>query len=198
MTATILFVRHAVHADLGRVLSGRSGDVPLSAEGNEGARRLAARLGAERIDRIDTSPVRRARETAEAIGAARGMSPETAAPLDEIDFGEWSGKAFTDLEPDPRWREWNAHRGSAATPGGETMAAVQERVLAHLREAARTMSGKVVAMVSHADVIRAAVAGVIGLPLDRILSFAVEPASVTRIAAGEWGERLLTLNESGS
>jgi broad specificity phosphatase PhoE len=56
-------------------------------------------------------------------------------------------------------------------------------------------SGLVVAMVSHADVIRAAVAGVIGLSLDRLLAFDIDPASVTRIEAGPWGERLVTLNE---
>lgn len=197
MTATILVLRHAAHSHVGRVLSGRVGEVPLSSEGSDQARMLARRLNGERLDKIQTSPIRRARETALELAAGRELEPETAEPLIEIDFGEWSGKTFDDLEADPRWREWNERRGHAATPAGETMAEVQQRVLGHLREVAREASGLVVAMVTHADVIRAAVAGILGLSLDRILSFDVDTASVTRIEAGPWGERLMTLNERG-
>jgi len=195
MTATILLVRHAAHSQLGRVLSGRAGDVPLSAAGEAQARSLALRLSCEGLAAVHSSPVRRARDTAQAL-VASGEVPETIAePLNEIDFGDWSGKDFAELEHDPTWREWNAKRGVAVPPGGEPMAAVQERVLAYLRAVAQQASGAVVAMVSHADVIRACVAGILGLSLDRILSFDVDPASVTRIAAGGWGERVLSLNE---
>lgn len=198
MTATILLVRHAAHTDLGRILSGRAGDVPLSASGADQAHRLADRLAREPLDRLQSSPVARAQDTASAIGTGRRLPVEQVAALDEIDFGEWTGRPFTELERDPRWREWNARRSLAAAPGGEAMAAVQQRVLAHLREAAQEAAGMVVAMVSHADVIRAAVAGILGLSLDRILSFDVDPASITRVAAGAWGERLLSLNEKGA
>jgi broad specificity phosphatase PhoE len=195
MTATILLVRHAAHAQLGRVLSGRTGDVPLSAAGEAQAAKLARQLGGEGIAALHTSPVRRARETAGALSAALAMPAEVAPPLDEIDFGSWAGRDFADLDTDPQWREWNCRRSVAVPPGGEGMAAVQRRVLDHLRAVARQAAGAVVAMVSHADVIRAAVAGILGLSLDRVLSFDVDPASVTRIAAGPWGERVLSLNE---
>lgn len=198
MSVTILLVRHAAHAELGQVLSGRTGDSPLSEAGSEQAQALARWLAAGRIDAVQTSPVRRARETALAIAASAGLVAEVAPPLDEIDFGEWSGRRFAELEADPRWAEWNQRRGKAAAPGGEPMLAVQHRVLAHLRRVARDAAGRVVAMVTHADVIRAAVAGVLGLALDHILAFDIDPASITRIGAGQWGERLLTLNERGA
>lgn len=195
MTITILFVRHAAHSQLGRVLSGRVGDVPLSEAGHAQAQALARRLAEERLDAIHTSPVRRARETAEMLGAARGLVPQAADALDEIDFGSWSGRDFAALEGDPLWHAWNTQRSSAVPPGGEPMAAVRSRVLAHIREAASRMAGAVIAMVSHADVIRAAVAGILGLSLDRVLAFDIDPASVTRIVAGDWGERVVSLNE---
>lgn len=195
MTATILLIRHAAHSQLGLVLSGRAGDVPLSAEGRDQAARLAQRLAGEGIAAIQTSPVRRARETAAAIASACACAHEIAAPLEEIDFGGWSGRSFAELDSDPRWHAWNSRRGETAPPGGEPMAAVQARVMAHLRAVAARMAGAVVAMVSHADVIRAAVAGVLGMPLGRLLAFDLDPASITRIAAGPWGERLLGLNE---
>ncbi|WP_296722329.1 histidine phosphatase family protein [Erythrobacter sp.] len=195
MTATILLVRHAAHSDLGRILSGRVGEVPLSVAGRAQASRLAAHLDGEPLHSIHTSPVLRAQETAQAIARRRRIAVDIAEPLDEIDFGEWSGKGFAELEQDLRWRDWNARRGDAATPAGDTMAAVQQRILDHLRRAASAASGLIVAMVTHADVIRAAVAGILGLSLNRILSFDVDAASVTRIAAGSWGERLISLNE---
>ena len=195
MTATILLIRHAAHAHLGQILSGRAGEVPLSAAGRTQAQRLARRLGSERINAVHTSPVRRARDTAQALAAVANAPEDIAAPLDEVDFGDWSGRTFAELDQDPLWHAWNARRGETVPPGGESMRDVQERALGHLRSVARQASGAVVAMVSHADVIRAAVAGVIGLSLDRILSFDVDPASVTRIAAGTWGERVVSLNE---
>jgi len=195
MTATILLVRHAAHAQLGDVLSGRAGDVPLSPAGAEQAERLARRLAGAGLAGIETSPVRRARETAGVLAARLAIPVAIAAPLDEIDFGAWSGRRFAELEQDPRWHAWNAERGTAVPPGGEAMRAVQQRVLAHIRKAAARAAGAVVAMVSHADVIRAGVAGILGLSLDRVLAFDIDPASVTRIAAGAWGERVLSLNE---
>lgn len=195
MTATILLVRHAAHAELGKVLSGRTGDVPLSGIGVVQARALGQRIGGGRLDAVQTSPVRRARETADSIAAPRGLSAEIAPPLDEIDFGEWSGKRFAELDGDPLWARWNAQRSAVTPPGGEPMRAVQSRVIAHLRQVASDASGMVVAMVTHADVIRAAVAGILGLALDRILGFDIDPASITRLEAGDWGERLVSLNE---
>lgn len=195
MTATIILVRHAAHSQLEHVLCGRAGDVPLSEAGSVQALRLARRLGSEGLDEVQTSPVRRARETAQVLTMVRRVPLAVTGALDEVDFGEWTGQEFAALEGDPRWQEWNARRGAARAPGGETMAGVQERVLAHLRAVASRAEGMVVAMVSHADVIRAAVAGVLGLSLDRILAFDIDPASVTRIAAGRWGERVLSVNE---
>lgn len=195
MTATILLVRHGTTRDIGKVLTGRGGDLPLSEAGRAEVGALGAKLAGARIDRLQTSPVRRARETAAAIGVAAGLVPDIAPPLEEVDFGEWTGRSFADLASDPGWHAWNSERGTAVPPGGETIVAVQARVLDHLRAVARTAAGNVVAMVSHADVIRAAVAGIIGLSLSRILALTVDPASVTRIEAGDWGERLVTLNE---
>lgn len=194
MTATILLVRHAAHAQLGQVLTGRGDDVPLTPAGRAQAKALAERLAAGRLDAVHTSPVRRAQETARAIAGAAGLAETVAPGLDEIDFGAWTGKRYADLSGDPGWQEWNGRRADGRAPGGETMRGVQQRALDHLRAAARESAGAVIAMVSHADVIRAAVAGVLGLPLGRILGFDIDPASVTRIAAGSWGERVMSLN----
>lgn len=196
MTARILLIRHAAHSHLGNTLSGRAGDVPLSAEGLDQARRLAARLGPETVDEVQTSPVRRAQETAREIAASRDLPLVTAEALNELDFGEWTGKGFDELEADPAWRHWNAQRADARAPKGESMGEVQQRVIEHVRAVARRCAGQVIVMVTHCDIIRAAIAAVLGLSLDRILRFDVDAASVSRILAGDWGEKVTSLNES--
>lgn len=195
MTARILLVRHAHHSHLGTRLTGRGGDVPLSEEGRGQARRLAAWLESEAIDEVQTSPVRRAQETAREIVASRNLTQVSAEPLDEVDFGDWTGKSFEELANDPAWEHWNAQRGAARAPGGEDMGQVQQRALAHVRAVARRRADQAVVMVTHCDVIRAVIAAILGLSLDYILRFDIAAASISRIVAGEWGERVVSVNE---
>jgi broad specificity phosphatase PhoE len=197
MTVTILLVRHASHIDLDRRLSGRTPDVALSEVGRSQAVRLGTAFASEGIQRVECSPLTRASETATAIATACALSePTTVQALTEIDMGRWTGATFDSLNDDPDWAAWNTHRGSARIPGGETMGEAQARIVTHMHAAAAAgPEGAVIAMVTHCDMIRGAVAHVLGLPLDNLLRFDIGPASVTRIAIGDWGARLMSLNE---
>ena len=197
MATTFLLIRHAAHIHLDKLFSGRMPGVPLSETGRAQAARLGAALASEPIDQIVYSPLDRTSETAAAIAAARGSAVPVAAAagLIEIDLGDWTGRSWQDFGDDPEWRAWNERRGSARIPGGETMGEAQARIVGCLAALAREADGRTVAVVSHSDMIRAAVAHVLELPLDRLLSFDVDVASVTRIVWGEWGARLLSLNE---
>jgi len=195
VTATVLLIRHAAHGHLGHTLSGRTPGVPLSAEGRAQASALAERLAATPLAAVLTSPVDRARATAAALAAPHGLAPEVAAGLEEIDFGAWTGARFADLAGDPAWDAWNTQRSTARPPGGEPMAAAQVRAWSCVEAAAARFPDATVALVSHADVIKAAVARVLGLSLDRLLFFDIDPASVTRLAVGDWGARVVSLNE---
>jgi broad specificity phosphatase PhoE len=199
VTATFLLIRHAAHVHLDRRLSGRMDGVPLSADGDAQAaalgRALAARQSSEPIGRIVCSPLERTRDTAAAIAAACALPPpEPIDALVEIDMGDWTGAAFTDLHG-PEWDAWNTQRGTARIPGGETMVEAQARIVGFLKGAAAQQDGAVIALVSHSDMIRAAIAFALGLPLDHLLRFDIDPASVSRIVVGEWGGRVVSLNE---
>lgn len=195
LTATFLLIRHAAHVHLDRRLSGRMPGVALSDEGQAQARALGRGLRGERIDRIVCSPLERTRDTASAIAEACGLvAPEPVEALIEIDMGEWTGAAFGTLAG-PEWDAWNRARGTARIPGGETMAEAQGRITGYMRAVAAAQDGAVVALVTHSDMIRAAVADTIGLPLDHLLRFDVAPASVSRLVIGNWGGRLISLNE---
>ncbi len=197
MTAKLFFVRHAAHDNVGSYLAGRMEGVRLGAVGLGQAQRLGERMRRESFAAIIASPRDRTRETALAISDAAGIAPvKIAEELDEIDFGSWSGRSFDELNTDPAWRKWNENRGAASTPAGETMAQVQERIVSFATRIADAGAGRAVVLVSHADVIKAAVCHFLGMPLSSIDRFEISPASVTTLVLGEWGSRLLALNET--
>ncbi len=196
MTATFFLVRHAAHDDVGRYLAGRLEGVRLGAAGRAQAARLAQRLKREDAARVFCSPRERALETAEAVVGACDLPPaEVSEALDEIDFGRWAGSTFDELEPDADWRYWNTHRSLAVTPAGETMLDVQRRIVG-LMTSLIAQAGRATILVSHADVIKAAVSHVLGLPIDAWPRFDIAPASVTTVTIDERGARLGTLNET--
>lgn len=195
---TILLIRHAAHDHVGRILTGRLPDVALSDAGLAEAANLAQQLASEPIAAIQTSPSLRAQQTALAIAARHDLCVEAAEPLNEIDFGEWQGRTFAELDSDPRWQRWNTHRTESIAPGGETMTTAQERAWIHVSDLARALAGKMAVVVSHCDIIRAIIARVLGLSLDNILRFEIPPASVSRIVVGDWGARVISLNECGA
>lgn len=195
MAATLILVRHAAHVHLNRILSGRTPGVPLSEVGRAQAMRLATRIAARRPVLVQTSPIERAEQTAIAIADAARVGIERVDTLLEIDFGEWTGKAFEELDGEPDWDRWNAERATARPPGGESMGEAQARIVAHLAAAAADHDGETVVLVSHADMIRAAVAHVLGLDLNYYSRFDIDPASATTLVWGDWGAKLTGLNE---
>lgn len=194
MTTDILLIRHASHVELGRVLTGRRRDVALSREGLEQAAMIADLLGAEPIDAVYSSPRERAYYTAREIAERHELKVRIAEDVDEIDFGEWTGQSFDALEGDSDWQLWNEARSTARPPGGESMNEAADRAVRALERIAHDHPGKTVACVTHCDVIRAVVARYLGLSLDNLLRFEVDPASVSRLVVGEWGGRLVSLN----
>lgn len=196
MTTTFFLVRHAAHDNVGGFLAGRSAGIRLGESGKAQAKHLGVRMARESFSAIYSSPRERTQETAKAIADASGLDTvETADELDEIDFGPWSGKTFEELDRDDTWRRWNSVRALARTPGGETMLDVQARILRLIeRLGLRHVDGRLV-LVSHADVIKTAVIHVLGMPLDAWQRFEISPASITTIIIGDWGAKVLSLNE---
>src|SRR4051812_45460096 len=196
MTAKVHLVRHCAHGDVGHVLSGRCAGAALTSEGRADAAWLAGRFLDERIAAIHSSPRLRARETGETIGIGLGLPVEIVDALDEIDFGDWTGRSFAELEADPRWARWNAERAVAAIPNGETMVEAATRSVRHIESLARSTWCGAVLCVSHCDIIRGIVAHYLGLGLDRLLAFDIDPGSVSTLLVDDSGGRVLTLNGS--
>ncbi len=167
----------------------------MSSAGLGEAEIVADLLGTEPVAAVYSSPRERAWYTAREIADRFGVKVSIAEGLDEVDFGEWAGKTFAELEDDSAWTQWNERRGSARARGGESMAEAVDRAIAAVEQIAREHAEQTVVAVSHCDVIRGIIAHVLGLPLDNLLRFDVDPASVSRLRFGSWGSRVTSINE---
>jgi probable phosphoglycerate mutase len=104
----------------------------------------------------------------------------TDSALDEIDFGEFTGRRFEELDADPRWREWNIHRSTARCPGGEAQGEAQARALAFAFEAA-ARHRRAPLLVTHCDIIRSLHCWSARLSLDDIHSIDCPPGSLSSL-----------------
>jgi broad specificity phosphatase PhoE len=169
--------------------------VSLSREGLEQAEIVADLLGVEPLAAVYSSPRERAYYTARQIAEQHEMQVSILDALDEVDFGDWTGKSFDALEGDPLWDAWNSERGSARPPGGEAMSEAVARAVGGLEGIAADHADQMIAAVSHCDIIRGVIAHYLGLPLDNMLRFDIDPTSVSRLVVGSWGARVMSVNE---
>jgi probable phosphomutase (TIGR03848 family) len=195
---TILLIRHALTDEVDRVLSGRAAGVRLNDEGRRQAAEVAQRLRDLPLDAVLTSPLERARDTAEAIAAGRGVRVQTIEALQEFDVGQWTGRAIASMDANTSWRRFNTVRSTMPAPGGELMLTVQTRVVSALLDLGERYPDGTVAVISHGDVIRAALMYFLGMPLDFVQRLEIAPARISIVRLNDWGPRVLQVNgESG-
>jgi len=194
---TCLLIRHGETDAVGRVLAGRIEGWDLNSKGKRQVARLAQRLSRLPIRQVYSSPLQRAMATARRIARAHGMKPLIVEDFDEIQFGEWEGMTFEELQARDDWNQYNASRIHHPPPGGESIQDVQARMIRGIEYASAQHPGTLLAIVSHADPLRAVVAHYLGLSLDHLSRFEISPASVTAIEVAEFGPRLVCLNETG-
>ena len=191
---TFFLIRHAACNGLGQTLWGRTPGICLNETGSYHAQRLAERFDEIKLQAIYSSPLERALHTAETIAARLKLDVKKSAALNEIDYGEWTGKSFEVLAGNERWRHFNTNRSITEIPGGESFLKVQERVVKELNALAGIHGNARVALVSHADVIRAAIGYFAAIPIDLIQRIEISPCSVSVIALAADGPTLLTVN----
>jgi probable phosphomutase (TIGR03848 family) len=194
----LLLIRHAVTEVTGKRLSGATPDIHLSDEGRSQAAGLSERLAPLRLSGVYSSPLERCTETAEAIAAPRGLEVRELEDLTEVGYGTWTGRPLAQLSRTALWRRIQQAPSSVRFPGGETLSEVQLRCVAALDDLAPRHPRGMVAAVSHADVIRLAVAHYAGVHLDLFQRIIVSPASVTVIGLGDRIPRIIRMNDTGT
>lgn len=195
---TLLLARHGLTDLTGPVLAGRTPGVHLSEAGRAQAAALAGRVAGVRLDAIVSSPLERCRETAQAVAEGRGMEVRVDDRLIECGYGEWTGRPLTELAKEPLWQVVQAHPSAATFPEGESLAGMQHRAVAAIREWNRTLGSKAVYLAcSHGDVIKAIVADALGLHLDQFQRITADPAALTVIRYAPLRPFVLRLNDMG-
>lgn len=193
---TFLLIRHALHTLGGETIAGRIPDVPLSPQGQAQAERLAERLKDVPVRAVYCSPIQRARETAQPLATRQGLPLQICEEINEIDFGDWMGRRLEELKDLSQWRRFNAFRSGTRIPNGELMLETQLRIISHMEWLREQYPEDCLALVSHGDVIKSAVAYYLGVHLDLFQRIEIRPASVSIIAIEDYGPWVLCVNNT--
>ncbi|WP_347156518.1 histidine phosphatase family protein [Pontibacter chitinilyticus] len=192
-----LLIRHATTAAVGNRLTGRTAGVGLNEEGQAQARKLAERLAGASITALYSSPMERAQETAASIARALNLETHTCEDFQELDFGHWTDRTFQDIAKDPQFQRFNSFRSSTRIPGGELMLEAQTRMITGMAKLCTQHPQGTIIIVSHSDMIKAAVAYYAGIHLDMFQRLEISPASISIIEVYEETARVLQVNDTG-
>ena len=164
-------------------------DPPLDEVGESQARLLAAAVGP--VDRVVSSPLLRARQTAEAFGAPVEVDERWI----ELDYGEYDGRPIGEV-PAEVWQRWRTDP-DFAPPGGETLRQLGARVGEACDDiaAGRDAADRTTVVVSHVSPVKASVGWALGVGDEIAWRLWVAPASITRIGLSPRGGVLHTFNE---
>jgi broad specificity phosphatase PhoE len=194
---TFLLIRHGETDAVGKTISGWAPGWHLNEHGRQQVTKLGERLAGVPIKALYVSPLERAIETADAIAAKHGLTPQRSDGLGEIRFGEWESVSFADLELRQEWKNFNAFRSGNRIPGGEQMVDVQQRMVRELDRLRHLHPEDTVAVVSHGDPIRLVLSHYLGIPVDLMTRFEITPSSVSVLEIADWGSRVRCLNHLG-
>jgi probable phosphoglycerate mutase len=191
-----LLIRHSVHLMGGETIAGRIPDLHLSPQGKLQAERLAERLQSVPIKAIYCSPITRTQETAQPLAERFRLPVQICHDIQEINYGDWTGKKLDELRPIEKWKQWNSFRSGTRIPNGETMLEIQTRMVSRMQRLREQHPNEVVALVSHGDLIKAAVAYYMGVHLDMFQRMEISPASVSIVGITDYGPWVLCVNNT--
>lgn len=184
----LILLRHGrTEANAGGLLQGRI-DPELDELGRLQAAAAAAAIGP--VDRVISSPLRRARETAAAFGAPVEIDDRFI----ELDYGDWEAKPVRDV-PAETWAEWRSDL-DFRPPGGETLAELGDRVRGGLDDLAADAIHADIVIVSHVSPIKASAAWALGTGDETTWRMYLAQASISRIGTTVDSARLIEFNST--
>jgi broad specificity phosphatase PhoE len=197
--ARLLLVRHGRHDWLYPPINRFAGHlpgVPLNADGRAEAHALGRRLRASPPDRIVSSPVERAVETATIIAEVLARVVMTDERITETGMGSWEGLPVSEAIArfPAQWHAWRTAPTTVDIPGMEKVDAIGARMFTaavdYLSQGGTTL------LVSHQDPLLALVCRLLDLPLDAMRRMEISPASLTIVEVVRGQFVLVTLNST--
>ena len=160
-------------------------DVALSELGERQAEALGQAIRRLPIAAVYTSPLERARRTAEIAAAGLGVPLTPVDDLRELSLGDWEGRTVEEIRalPGDPYEQWVRDPVACLPPGAEPLPEVQARVVVAMADiAAAHPNGQQVLVVCHGGVISAYLAHCLGLPLSSIWRLTLSNGSITEVA----------------
>lgn len=203
---TVLLIRHGrTSANTAGILAGRSSGVELDEVGTRQAKEAGERLGGVPLRTVLTSPLRRCRQTTQALlaGRAAPVPVHVEQGLVECGYGDWTGKSLRELSKDKLWSTVQQQPSAVRFPGGESMTEMSARAIGAIRTwetrlAAEHGPDAVWAAVSHGDVIKAILADALGMHLDSFQRILVDPASISIVRYTATRPYVVTVNSTNA
>ena len=167
METDLFFIRHGETEWNRKLIYQGQTDIDLNETGYNQARLLSKRLADKKIDRIYTSDLKRAANTAAIVAEPHAKKLIKEKDLREISFGNWEGMNFEEIQEkdSEKYNEWRQDPISVSPPGGETFLGFQKRVISVIDKIKDLHTGEKVAIVAHGGTIRAYLAHILGMDL---------------------------------
>jgi probable phosphoglycerate mutase len=155
-------------------------DIPLSDKGIEQAEAAGRAMASLTIDRIWSSDLSRARQTAERIACHHGLSVEEEPLITEIDHGEWEGRNVSQIEES--WpgmlKRWHDEPHTVTMPEGEDLEHVRERAVRGFASIT-DKGGENIVLVSHDALLKVLLCSWLDCPLSSFWKFQLGNCSIT-------------------
>lgn len=194
---TVLLIRHGENdwTETNK-LAGRTPGVHLNEYGRQQAAALGQRLAKVALQALYTSPLERTVETAQEIAKHHDLEINLHPGIIEVDYGEWRGEEIKALTKLDAWPVIQYYPSGADFPGGETMYHMQTRFVQEINSLVDRHPEQTIAVVSHADLIKAGVAHYLGVHLDLFQRIVISTASITTIGFYRMGPRIVAVNDT--
>lgn len=196
---TIYLVRHgqtSANASVPPILQGKGADYALNETGLAQAVAVAQAFSDVQLSALYSSPLLRARQTAQPLADQHGLAVSTIDRLHEVDVGEWEGWSWDEvIARDPhRYAKVISHGGDRPYPGGESYVDVADRVVPILQDLAVKHVGESIAIIAHRVVNRCAIARLMGLDIRRAKDLPQDNGAINVLRGDAKGVKLVTLN----
>ncbi len=180
----LLLVRHGeVEERYQKIFGGCRIDMNLSSHGHQQALAVDRWIGDLPVDRVYASPMHRAQQTLAPFARRRGLKPVNLPDLREVDFGDWTGCHWEELQT--RFGisafDWLQVLQRGVVPNGESAAGLLARVEPCLQQILDESPEQTVAVVCHGGIVRAILALLLDLPLGKTSHFRVEYGSIAAV-----------------
>lgn len=175
-------------------------DLPLDEMGQAQARAAAQAIHSRwpQAAAVYSSPLLRARQTAESIAAALGLVVEIHEGLLDLDYGKWTGRTPAEVaQSDPgRYQQWLTAPDRVRFPGGGSLPGLQEGLLRMLGELEQRHTGQTVVLLGHLVVNRVLLCTLLGLELGALWKLGQEPAAINLARIDDGVGQVLFMNDA--